>query len=105
MDSVTVITEAVRAEGRKWEGLGDRMTDIKKAVDRLHLAAPAFFIGDVNFALYSARYNHFQWTMSNLIGAAATEFHQVGVVLRRIADHYDRTDEIVEGDLNKIFSA
>ncbi|MFK3985256.1 hypothetical protein ACI2K4_33390 [Micromonospora sp. NPDC050397] len=104
MSDVTVITRAVYNEGRKWRRLADQMEPIKSAASLLDLGITAFFIGDANAGQHSSAYNDFQAFMENILAGAVTEFDQIGGALDRIANAYDRADEVVALDLNKIYT-
>lgn len=105
MKELNVITDAVRDEGGKWLTLSDRIAAIKTAAEQLDLDASAFFIGDANTLIHSMAYRDFHAFMVEVLGGAVVEFEQVGEALRRIADEYDRADEIISLDLNKIYTA
>lgn len=103
---VTVVTDAVLDEAKKWRDLSDRMEPIKQAADGLDLSASAFFIGaDVSFVAQSQAYNSFQTMMVTALSGAVTEFEQLGGALDKIAKAYDKADAIVSLDLNKIYTA
>lgn len=105
MSNVTVITNALRAEGRKWHQLSDRIAAVKAAAEGLELSATAFFIGDANVQLHSAAYDKFQSFMVHILSGAVTEFEQLGGSLYKAADAYDNADEIIELDLNDLYRA
>jgi hypothetical protein len=105
MATVTVITHAVENEAKKWRQLADKMEPIHGAVGGLGLGLTAFFIGDANAGAHSAAYNGYQTFMQNILSGAVTEFGQLAAALDKIAAAYDRADEIVSLDLNKIYSA
>ncbi|MEU5908387.1 hypothetical protein ABZ780_28930 [Micromonospora sp. NPDC047467] len=105
MDELNVITDALRAEGGKWLQLSDSAAVIKAAAEGLSLDASAFYIGDANVGVHSAAYRDFHAFMVGLLTGATTEFEQVGEALRRVADAYDRADEVVSLDLNTIYTA
>ncbi|MEQ4301171.1 hypothetical protein ABNF97_07230 [Plantactinospora sp. B6F1] len=105
MSEVSVITRAVYNEGKKWKQLSDQMEPIKAAVGGLDLSMSAFFIGDANAGGHSAAYNGFQSFMETVLAGAVTEFEQLGLALDRIADAYDRADEVVALNLNEIYTA
>lgn len=105
-DEVGVITDAVVDEAGKWRGLSDSMEPIKTAADGLDLSMSAFFIGpNLDMAVYSNSYNNFQTFMVTVLGGGVTEFDQLGGALDKIAKEYDKADEIVSLDLNKIYTA
>ncbi|MEV4196888.1 hypothetical protein [Micromonospora globbae] len=104
MKELVVITDALRDEGGKWIELSDRVAAIKTAAAELTLDPSAFFIGDANTAIHAIAYRDFHTFMVTVLGGAVTEFEQVGAALRRIADEYDRADEMISLDLNEIYS-
>ncbi|MGA3541043.1 hypothetical protein ACK8GE_17315 [Micromonosporaceae bacterium DT194] len=105
MDELNVITDALRDERVKWLGLSDDMATVKGTAQQLHLDASAFFIGDANTVIHWQAYRSFQEFMVSVLDGAAVEFEQIGEALRRIADAYDRADEVVSLDLNSIYKA
>ncbi|MDG9678935.1 hypothetical protein [Micromonospora sp. DH14] len=105
MADLNVITDSLRDEGGKWLTLSDRVAAVKVAAEQLHLDPSAFFIGDANVLIHSLAYNDFHNFMVAILSGAVTEFEQVGEALRRIADEYDRADEVISLDLNEIFRA
>lgn len=105
MDELNVITDALRDERVKWLGLADDMAAIRDSAQQLNLDATAFFIGDANTLIHWKAYQDFQNFMVSVLGGASVEFEQIGEALRRIADEYDRADEIISLDLNSIYKA
>lgn len=105
MSQVTVITDALRAEGRKWRQLSDQMVPIKAATEGMELSMSAFFIGDLNAELHSGAYKQFQSFMVQILSGAVTEFDQFGGSLYKAADAYDNADEIIALDLNELYRA
>jgi hypothetical protein len=105
MSKVTVVTEAVRAEARKWKKLSDQAAPVKVAADGLTLAQTAFFIGDANAAIHAQVYASFQGFMANILSGAVTEFEQLGGALDKVADAYDNADALVDLNLDKIYGA
>jgi hypothetical protein len=105
MTKVTVVTDAVRAEARKWRQLSDQVAPVKQAVDGLTLAQSAFFIGDANAALHAEVYAGFQRFLATVIGGAVTEFEQLGGALDKVADAYDNADAVVDLNLDQIYGA
>lgn len=104
MSEITVITDAVRDEARKWRRLSDSLEPVKNAAAGLDLAITAFFIGDANAGVHSQAYNGFQSFVVTALTGGVTEFEQLGAALDKIADAYDEADRIVSLDLNKIYS-
>jgi uncharacterized protein YukE len=105
MSEVTVITESVRDEAKKWRRLADQMEPIKQAVQSLTLDPSAFFIGDANVFEHHNAYSGYRAFMERVVTGAAVEFEQIGRALDKIADAYDNADKVVALDLNKIYSA
>ncbi|WP_018218102.1 hypothetical protein [Salinispora vitiensis] len=105
MQELNVITEAIYNEGGKWFKLADQAANIKRAVEGLELDDSAFFIGDANALLHSDAYRKFQSFLAGVLGGAAPEFEQIGEALRRMADEYDRADEVISLKLNQIYTA
>jgi hypothetical protein len=106
MSIVTVITHAVYSEAKKWSQLSFDVEPIKNAVDGLTLGAAAFFIGDlVNAEGHAQAYHRCQSFMSHVLGGAVVEFDQLGGALDSTAEAYERADEIVSLDLDKIYGA
>lgn len=107
MASVKIITQAVRDEGLKWIKLHDAMEPIIRAVDGLDLLESAFWIGEpleINAKINCATYTDFQNAMLTSLRAGAVEFDQIGRVLGKIADEYERHESITELDINKAYS-
>ena len=108
MTTVTIVTEAVRAEATKWGKLHDDLAPLVTAVDNLDLNVTAFWIGEpmeINAKIYSSAYNEFQAWLIKVLKAGVVEWGQIQKTLNRIADEYDRQDKIVEIDLEKFYSA
>ncbi|MGV9764761.1 hypothetical protein [Micromonospora tulbaghiae] len=105
MKDLEVITDALRDEGKKWLAMSDSIAAVKTAAEQLHLEPSAFFIGDASVILHAGSYRDFHTFMVRILNGAVTEFDQIGAALRRIADEYDRADEVVSLDLDKIYRA
>lgn len=105
MKDLEVITDALRDEGKKWLAMSDSIAAVKTAAEQLHLEPSAFFIGDASVVLHAVSYRDFHTFMVRILSGAVTEFDQIGAALRRIADEYDRADEVVSLDLDKIYRA
>ncbi|NED50942.1 hypothetical protein G3I24_08465 [Micromonospora aurantiaca] len=105
MKDLEVITDALRDEGKKWLAMSDSIAEVKTAADQLHLEPSAFFIGDASVVLHAGSYRDFHSFMVRILNGAVTEFDQIGAALRRIADEYDRADEVISLDLDKIYRA
>ena len=105
MKDLEVITDALRDEGKKWLAMSDSIAEVKTAAEQLHLEPSAFFIGDASVVLHAGAYRDFHTFMVRIFNGAVTEFDQIGAALRRIADEYDRADEVISLDLDKIYRA
>ncbi|MFI7336211.1 hypothetical protein [Micromonospora aurantiaca (nom. illeg.)] len=105
MKDLEVITDALRDEGKKWLAMSDSIAAVKTAAEQLHLEPSAFFIGDASVVLHAGSYRDFHTFMVRILNGAVTEFDQIGATLRRIADEYDRADEVISLDLDKIYRA
>ena len=105
MKDLEVITDALRAEGKKWLAMSDSIAAVKTAAEQLHLEPSAFFIGDASVVLHAGSYRDFHTFMVRILNGAVTEFDQIGATLRRTADEYDRADEVISLDLDKIYRA
>jgi|RhiMethySRZTD1v2_1073278.scaffolds.fasta_scaffold2145415_1 hypothetical protein len=107
MTTVTIVTEAVRAEATKWGKLHDDLAPLVTAVDNLDLNVTAFWIGEpgeINATIYSSAYNEFQAWLIKVLKAGVVEWGQIQTTLNRIANEYDKQDKIVEIDLEKFYS-
>jgi len=103
---VTVITESLRDEAKKWNRFADKMTPIALKADELFLGVTAFWIGEpgmVDATILQSSYDDFQKFMSTALKAAVVEFNQIAGALNRIANAYDDQDKVVELDLNQIY--
>jgi len=101
----SVTTSALRIEGKKWDGLADKMQPVADAAKSLTLSPLAFFAGfSPDFALHSAAYDKFQTSVAKVLSEAVVEFRQLGFVLNKVADHYDEIDNKQALDLDKIYS-
>ncbi|MEU0962639.1 hypothetical protein ACIBSS_30850 [Micromonospora aurantiaca] len=105
MKDLEVITDALRDEGKKWLAMSDSIAEVKTAAEQLHLEPSTFFIGDASVVLHAGSYRDFHTFMVRILNGAVTEFDQIGAALRRIADEYDRADEVISLDLDKIYRA
>jgi hypothetical protein len=112
MADFRVVTSDLRKEAKLWRVKADKAEPIVQAVKETALAASAFFVGDlttlgagiVNAELEAGQYEEFRAFMEGVLQGAVTEFNQIDVALRRIADEYDRTDSVNEIDLAKFYS-
>jgi hypothetical protein len=105
VSEVTVITESVRDEAKKWRRLADQMEPIKGAVVSATLDVSAFFIGDANAVPHYLAYNQYKGFMETVLAGGIIEFEQLGGALDKIADAYDNADAVVSLDLNQIYGA
>jgi uncharacterized protein YukE len=104
-DQVTVTSNALRTESKKWTELASKLQPIADAAKGLTLGPLAFWAGpSPDFVAHSNAYNSFQSTIVKILGEGVTEFQQLSTVLGRIADNYDVTDDKNAQDLDKIYS-
>lgn len=112
MADFKVVTSELRNEAKRWQEKVDQAEPIVRAVQNAYLSASAFFVGDlttlgagiVNAELEARQYEEFRAFMEKVLQGAVTEFGQIDVALRRIADEYDRTEGANEIDLKKFYS-
>ncbi|MET9227470.1 hypothetical protein [Lentzea sp. NPDC003310] len=112
MADFKVVTSELRKEAKLWQEKADKAEPIVTAVQNAYLSATAFFVGDlatlgagiVNAELEARQYEEFRVFMEKVLQGAVTEFGQIDVALRRIADEYDRTESVNEIDLAKFYS-
>jgi hypothetical protein len=112
MADFKVVTSELRKEAKLWQEKADRTEPIVRAVQNAYLSASAFFVGDlttlaagiVNAELEAGQYEEFRAFTEKVLQGAVTEFGQIDVALRRIADECDRTESINEIDLAKFYS-
>lgn len=103
---VAVDPEAVRSEATQWINLADDMSKIQRHVDsQLWLSPAAFFIGNFSEIIHYPAYRDFWNRMNNRLSGAAIEFELIGIVLRRIAEDYEQTDEMSRSDFDRLFTA
>jgi hypothetical protein len=111
MADFKVVTSDLRKEAKLWQEKADKAEPIVRAVQETYLTASAFFVGDLatlgagvaNAELEAGQYEEFRAFMEKLLQSAVTEFGQIDVTLRKIADEYDRTDSANEIDLEKFY--
>jgi hypothetical protein len=103
-DEIRITTDAIRAEGGKWDGLGDEMARVKTSVDNLTLNESAFFIGDDRISRFASQaYGGLHGTMSALVGEGSIEFAEIAGAMRKMADLYEQTEGQVVVDLGQIY--
>ena len=113
MTDFKIVTGALREEAKLWKEKADQAEPIVRAVQDAYLSTSAFFVGDLttlgagiaNAQLEAHQYEEFRAFMEKAIQGAVTEFNQIDVTLRKIADEYDRTESVNEIDLKKFYSA
>jgi hypothetical protein len=105
MSGYEVVTEALRAESVKWADLADSMGTVASSVGGLGLDMTAFYCGDVNMVPYYLNYRKFQAHMEALLSQGREEFAQISNTLLDVKRGYEEAEDIIDGDLNEIFSA
>jgi hypothetical protein len=111
MADYKVVTQDLRDEAKLWQEKADKAEPIVQAVRDTYLTETAFFVGDLatlgagmaNAALEASQYEEFRVFMEKCVAGAVTEFNQIDGALRGIADEYDRTENVNEIDLRKIY--
>jgi hypothetical protein len=111
MADYKVVTQDLRAEAKLWQEKADKAEPIVQAVKDAYLTETAFFVGDLatlgvglaTAALEASQYEEFRAFMEKCLSGAVTEFNQIDVALRAIADEYDRVESVNEIDLRKIY--
>lgn len=111
MAGYKVVTDALREEAKLWRDRSDRTLPIVEAVRNTYLTTSSFFVGDpktlatqwVNADILAAEYEECRAFVEKILNAAATEFEQISIVLRRIADDYEEAEEVTEIDLNQAY--
>lgn len=105
---VVVVIQAVRDEAKRWADLKPVLEQLHAAVDALDLSSSAFWIGPsglLDERTYAQMYAVFRLYLLEILKGGAVEFGQLSQALNKIAEEYDRTDQIGKLNLNKIFDA
>jgi hypothetical protein len=108
-----VITQALRNESPKWDEFAERTRQVVGQVASATLDTTAFFVGDpTGLNMNSARadlhrdaYERFRSFVESVLHGAETEFPQIGDALIEIANRYDQAEQVIELDLNQIYTA
>lgn len=111
MPGYQVITKAVRDEAPKWDGFADKVEEIRRAVEDATLGASAFFVGDpvslavsaLDATLHQKMYESYRSHVHDLLAGARAEFGQIADAVVRIAETYERQEEIGELRLREIY--
>ncbi|MFD5829056.1 hypothetical protein [Lentzea sp. NPDC060358] len=115
MTGFRVVTSAVREEAAKWDEFASEMAPVRSAVSGLALSPLAFFAADaVTFAVFPLAlpappeelhdlYEEMRSYVERLAAEAEVEFREIGATLRKIAETYERSEEVVELDLDQVF--
>ena len=106
-NQVTIVTEAVRAEGRRWGPLADELAKVASTVDSRSLFVTAFWIGkpgDFDGTIAFETYKLRRESILRSLRAGVTEFQQIADALKRIGDLYDQQDEIAALDVEAAYS-
>ncbi|MGO1052723.1 hypothetical protein [Crossiella sp. CA198] len=111
-DNYKVVTESLRSEAKLWQQKADQTQPIVQAVKETYLGWTSFFVGDLaifpgiaNAQIQAKQYAEFRDFMEKVLQGAVTEFNQIDVALRRIAEEYDRTESVNEIDIGKFYKA
>lgn len=115
MPGYQVITKAVRDEAPKWDGFAQKVEEIRRAVEDATLTQSAFFAGDpvvlmvsslagsIDAALHQRMYESYRSHVHDLLAGAKAEFEQIADAVGRIADTYERQEEIGELSFKEIY--
>jgi endonuclease/exonuclease/phosphatase family metal-dependent hydrolase len=104
MSGYEVVTEALQAESAKWTDLADSMGAVAASVGGLGLDPSAFFCGDFNMMTHYQGYQNFQEYMEALLSQGREEFSQISNALLDVKRGYEEAEDVIDGDLNEIFS-
>jgi hypothetical protein len=103
MNKLTVVTEALRREAKKWLELSDEMEKVEANVGRLTLDSSAFWCGDGISIEAAPVYSGFRDFVEARCGEGKREFEEIAGALRRAADDYDGTDQVSAETLQTIY--
>ncbi|MFJ5984525.1 hypothetical protein [Lentzea sp. NPDC092896] len=115
MTGYQVVNSAVRKEAAKWDEFASEMGSVRSALSGLALSPLAFFVADaITFAVFPLNlltppeelqrsYEDMRSYIEKLAAEAETEFREIGETLIKIADTYERNEEVVELDLDQVY--
>jgi hypothetical protein len=111
MPGYQVITKAVRDEAPKWDGFAQKVEVVRGAVEEATLGVTAFFVGDpvalavgaLDAALHQRMYETYRSHVHDLLAGARAEFGQIADAVVKIAETYERQEEIGELRLREIY--
>lgn len=111
MAGYKVVTDAIQTEAKWWNIRSDHMAEIVKAVQAARLDSSAFFTGDPLTLAMSAlsavpeshAYESFRDWIEVSLREAVEQFHDIAIVLQRIAHDYDQAEKVIDIDLNKAY--
>ena len=103
MTRVSVDTEAIRAESRKWATLADDMSVARTGVLGTWLGPSAFFIGNLTELIHHPAYQSFLDRIAGRLHGAEVEFELISLVLRRMADAYDEGEALNTRTLDDLY--
>jgi hypothetical protein len=111
MPGYTVITQAVRDEAPKWDGFAEHMASVVREVQGATLGDTAFFVGDpvtlpirmLDATVHARVYEKYRSFMEGVLAEARTEFGQIADAVVKIAETYERQEEIGELSLREIY--
>ena len=116
MADFEVVTEAVRAQAKKWDELAARTQTLRDFAKSAVLVDTAFLIIDptglsqiltldnpIRAAVLRGSYQSIQERMATLLDQAVTEFEQIGDALIRVAVKYEEAEEITKLNLDDIY--
>ena len=111
MPGFKVITQAVRDEAPKWDGLAQDMEAVVREVKDATLGESAFFIGDpvvlpirrLDASVHAKVYESYRYFMEQVLSSAATEFTQIADAVGRIAATYEEAENTGEYNMREVY--
>lgn len=115
MPGYQVITKAVRDEAPKWDGFAQKVEEIRRGVEDATLGQAAFFAGDPALlgvaslaaaavaGVHQRMYENYRSHVHELLAGAKVEFEQIADAVVRIAETYERQEEIGELSFKEIY--
>ena len=115
MTGYQVVTSAVRKEAAKWDEFASEMGSVRSGLSGLALSPLAFFAADaVTFAVFPLNlptppeelqrsYEDMRSYIEKLAAEAETEFREISGTLIKIAETYERNEEVVQLDLDQVY--
>jgi hypothetical protein len=98
---VTVGLNALHSDSQKWAAAATQIQGAQTAAENIHLGAAQFsYFGDQ--AGLTQTYAALQQKVADLLGQAATNFHNISTTLTQVASAYQQNEEKITGSLKSI---